>query len=340
MKLRKAEICLTLGLTISSQAIHGQELQPIPQEVHEAQRSLEQEQAKEEAQLQVQDLASRQVLLRKGQLEIEPTLTYAYSSNNNLSIDGFALLPIFVVGQIQSERVRRTVLAPAVSVSYGLLDNLQMEAEVPFRYRLDELTLSNNQQQRADRVGLGDIRIGLATQLHRQGIGKMADVIGNLNLFIPTGDDPFSYNQDNLADKDIPLGSGFWSLGGGFTTIMASDPAILFGSISGMYNFSRGTGGRVLKGRVHPGKSIGYNLGLALALNYQLTINLQVQHSFTFRTKVEGVNLNNSSLNDARFLIGWAWAYNPNRSLQLSIGSGLTEDAPDLLLRVSMPLKL
>lgn len=305
----------------------------------EVQRILEQEKEREEAQRRQKELATGGILLRKGQLEVEPSFTYGFSSNNNLSIEGFALQPIFVVGLIRSERVRRHVLVPALSVSYGLVDSAQVEAEVPYRYRSDEFTFSDNQQKHAHKFGVGDLRVGAAVQLHRQGKGDIPDLIGHFNLFIPTGNDPFSYDAANPVDKNVPLGSGLWSLGAGLTAITASDPAILFGSVSTIYSFPRDAEGTVIRGRVTPGASVGYSLGLALALNYQLTLNFQFQHAFTRSSDLDGVRLANSSVNDARFLIGVAWAYSSTRRLHVSVGTGLTEDAPDLIIRISMPIK-
>ncbi len=72
-------------------------------------------------------------------------------------------------------------------------------------------------------------------------------------------------------------------------------------------------------------------------MNYQLTLNIQVEETFTFKTKIDRIILNDSSLNDARLTIGASWVYEKNRSLNFSISAGLTEDAPDLLIKVSTP---
>src|SRR5271170_7336644 len=50
------------------------------------------------------------LLLPSGMLEIDNTTSYFSASSDHLSINGFALLPVLVVGDITSERVREDYL--------------------------------------------------------------------------------------------------------------------------------------------------------------------------------------------------------------------------------------
>ena len=303
-----------------------------------AKETLQQQEEQKEQERKQKQIAVGNILFPKGYLEIEPSFTYVNFSNNNLLIDGFALLPVFVAGQIESQRVRRNLLVESLNVSYGLKDDVQIQVESPLRFRSDEITASDNTSTSTKKIGLGDIRLGTSVQLHRQKeSGLLPDIIGNLNVFFPTGSDPFDYNPSKPQNKDIPLGSGFWSVGTGLTTVKVSDPAVLFGGVNYTYNFPRDVQGAIITGHVIPGNSIGYTLGMAFSLNYQLTLNFQVEHTFTFKTKIDQILLNDSSLNDARLTIGATWAYSKNNNLNLSISAGLTEDAPDLLIKVSIP---
>lgn len=315
------------------------EVKPPPLIQPEVQKAIEQQEARKEAERVRQELAVRGVLLPPGHLEIEPSFTYVNFSNNNLSIDGFALLPIFVVGQIQSERVRRNVLVESLAVSYGLVDGIQMEAEAPFRYRSDEITYSDNRQNEAKKFDVGDLRLGTSLELHHEQGGFLPDVIGSLQVYFPTGNAPFDYDPANPRDEDIPLGSGLWSIQSGLTVIKVSDPVILFGGGNFLYSLSQDVDGRVIHGHVDPGASVGYVLGVAYALNYQFTLNLQIQQTFTLKTELDDVALNNSSLNDARFTVGGSWALGKEKSLHVAVGTGLTEDAPDLMIRISLPFE-
>ncbi len=221
----------------------------------EAKQALKQEKARQEQERKQKQLAAgNNILFPKGFLEIEPSFTYANFSNNNLLIDGFALLPIFVIGQIQSQRIRRDLLVESLNVSYGVLDNVQIQMESPLRFRSDDITYSDNTNLSAKRAGLGDIRLGTSVQLHQQKESDfIPDLIGNLNVFFPTGEDPFNYDPAHPKDKNIPLGSGFWSIGTGLTMIKVSDPAVLLGGINYTYNFPRSIDGEIIRGRVTPG---------------------------------------------------------------------------------------
>src|SRR5580704_1057068 len=53
------------------------------------------------------------LLLPSGTLEIDNTTSYFSASSDHLSINGFALLPILVVGDISSQRVREDFLLPS-----------------------------------------------------------------------------------------------------------------------------------------------------------------------------------------------------------------------------------
>lgn len=308
----------------------------------EIRKELEQGEIRREADRAKRALAVGGVLLPKGHLEVEPAFTYGSFSNNNLSVDGFALLPVFVVGQIQSEKVRRDILIPSLGLSYGVFDWLQIEAESPLRYRKDRITYSDNREKEAEKMGWGDFRLGTSVQIVRNQsgfFGFLPDTVLNASLFVPSGNDPFDYDPANPRDEDIPLGSGVWGMGGGLTMIKASDPAVLFWGLNGNYAFQRNVEGALMSGRFEPGETVGYVAGIALALNYKLTLSFQVPHTFGFKSRIRGLDLNDSSLNDARLVIGASWAYGNSRSLQFSFAAGLTEDAPDLLARVSTPFE-
>jgi hypothetical protein len=86
---------------------------------------------------------------------------------------------------------------------------------------------------------------------------------------------------------DLPTGSGFYAMQPSLTWLYASDPAILFGGVSYLYNFKRNNvSRRVLAGEleplgtVAPGGVIGFNFGLGLALNEQGADQLRLRPQF------------------------------------------------------------
>src|ERR1700678_2901876 len=59
------------------------------------------------------------LLLPSGTLEIDNTVSYFSASSDHLSVNGFALLPILVVGDITSERTRADYLLPSLTARLG-----------------------------------------------------------------------------------------------------------------------------------------------------------------------------------------------------------------------------
>jgi hypothetical protein len=95
---------------------------------------------------------------------------------------------------------------------------------------------------------------------------------------------------------DLPTGSGFYAMQPSLTWLYASDPAILFGGVSYLYNFKRNNvSRRVLAGEleplgtVAPGGVIGFNFGLGLALNDKALISFGYDHSSIARTRQNGL---------------------------------------------------
>ena len=72
-----------------------------------------------------------------------------------------------------------------------------------------------------------------------------------------SGTGPFEVDIDPTTnlERELPTGSGFWAVQPQLTWLLPSDPAVLFGSVSYLYNFKRDVGrgfGTVRGLRHHP----------------------------------------------------------------------------------------
>jgi len=70
------------------------------------------------------------MLLLYGTLEIEPSLTYAHASADNISINGVSVESTLVIGEIISDKTRRNILIPALNLRLGLSNDLQAENQI------------------------------------------------------------------------------------------------------------------------------------------------------------------------------------------------------------------
>ncbi len=268
------------------------------------------------------------ILLPKGRLQFEPSLTYAHSSSNRLYIDGFSILPVLVVGDISTEKVQRDVFINTWTFKYGLRHNLQTEVRVPVRFEYDRITNTDSTtfDQTDNKGGLGDIQVSVSRQIGWEH-GLIPDLVANLSVKSNTGDEPYN--------TDIALGTGHWAVSGALVAAKASDPAVIFGSLNYTYNIPRSDIENY--GKIDPGDSIGYSLGTAIALSYQTAINFSFDHSITDKMVRNGQKVPGSFLNAANFKTGFNWALNERASVDCSLSFGLTQDSPDFTFELRFP---
>ena len=121
---------------------------------------------------------------------------------------------------------------------------------------------------------------------------------------------------------------------------------MLFGSVSYLHNFQRSGVRRMIRngefedlGTLKPGGVIGFNVGMGLALNEKTTLSLGYSHDSIGRTKQNGVPVPGSVRTQlGTLLMGFSYRYNDKRSLNVSVGAGLTRDTPDVTLSVRFPV--
>jgi len=124
------------------------------------------------------------------------------------------------------------------------------------------------------------------------------------------------------------------------------DPVVLFGSLGYTYNLpirdaDQVRGGRLLE-EVEPGSSLSLSMGFAYALSYDVSLatSLQMAHNLAPTFKFSDVTLEGNEQTSAvmNFSLGLRTA--PNTIVNVNAGFGMTEDSPDVLLGISMPLDI
>jgi hypothetical protein len=283
------------------------------------------------------------LLLPKGTLEIDNTASYFSLSSDHLTVNGFALLPVLVVGDITSQRLRRDILIHSLTTRLGLPGQFQMDFTVPYGYVLNRTVDANNNETSASQFGLGDIQAGLSRQLAIEH-GKTPDLLGNLHFKSVTGT-----NSYDLQSAETSLGTGFNSFQGSITAAKSSDPVVFFGDLSYTRNLpahhtipvSDPSNPDVTStlGYLRPGDAFGFQLGSILALNTETSFTLGWDQRFTRETKLNGVRLPASYLVEGSLRLGTSYMYAPGRMVDLSFGVGLTPDTPNLQFSVGFPIR-
>jgi uncharacterized coiled-coil protein SlyX len=302
------------------------------------------------------------VLTPRGQFILEPSLQYAYSTSNRVALIGYTVIPAIVVGLIDVRETKRNTFIGTLTGRYGVTNRFELEAKVPYVYRSDtavgreflEGASFNSVIFDADGSGLGDVEATARYQLNEGG-ATGPYFVGSLRFKSRTGTDPFEITtaknvlgfRDEFAQTELATGSGFYSLQPALTVLYPSDPAVFFGSLSYIYNFKRNNVVRNTDegpeeiGTVAPGHIWGFNFGMGLALSEKASFSIGFDGASVGKTEING----RTAPDAVRFqlgtlLLGYSYRLDAKRTLNVSLGAGLTTDTPDVTLTVRLPVAM
>jgi len=283
------------------------------------------------------------VLLKKGHIVLEPSVDFSLVETNRAEVAGFTVLPAILIGNFNISKVARETITTALTARAGITNRLEFEARIPFVYRNDRETRrpigsgsSADETINLNGHGLGDIEFAAHYQIN-DGSGGLPFFVGNLRAKSDTGKSPFDVSVDSSGNPtDLPTGNGFWSLQPSVTMILPTDPAVLFGNLNYTWNIARTIDGF---GKIDPGDSFGGSLGIGFALNEKLSLSMAYDHSYVLETKQSGTTTN-SPLHIGRALFGGSYRISDKSSVNLNVGVGVTEQAPDVSTTLRVPITL
>lgn len=282
------------------------------------------------------------VLSPKGTITIEPSLKYTFSTSDQVAILGYTVLPAVTVGLIDVRSVDRNSVTGALALRYGLTNRIELEFKVPYVYRDDTTSTrplgtasAEEKVFSANGDGLGDMEFSVRAQLNKAG-GTGPFYLGAVRVKANNGKDPFEVPIDNTTGlpTELPVGSGFWGIQPSLTVIFPSDPVVFFGSLNYLWNLKRTINGI----EIDPGDSIGMNFGMGFALNEKTSMSIGYDHSVLGKNEQDGQRLGNSKTTHVgSLLFGTSYKLGEKSSINVSLGVGVTEAAPDLDLTFRMP---
>ena len=292
------------------------------------------------------DLPGAGALTPKGTLIVEPYLQFAHLSNSRVTLTGFTIVPALTIGLINIQGVSRDIYTAALVGRYGITNRLEVEVRVPYIYREDSITqrpIATPSQ--ADTIstfngsGLGDVETTGRFQINQGGPDKPY-FIGFTRLKSVSGRGPFEVPRDPVTgvQTELPTGSGFYIFQPGVTVLFPSDPVVLFGSMSFIYNIPRNVGDQI--GRVDPGSGGNANVGLGLSLNEKLSLTLGYDHTvFSRPTSASNILLTTTPhvTQIGVLLIGGSYRWSERRFVNFVVGIGATREAPDLQVTLRIP---
>ena len=283
------------------------------------------------------------LLLPAGMLEVDDAASYFSLSSDHVTVNGFALFPILVVGDITSERLRRDILINSVTARVGVTKRTQLDFMVPYGFVLNRTVDATGKQTSESQFGLGDMIGGVSYQFLSER-GNVPDLLGSIHFKSTTGTTSY-----NLQSAETSLGTGFNGLTAAVTAAKTNDPLVFYGTLDYTYNqpahhtvpLSDPSNPSVTSelAYIRPGDAFGFQLGSVLSLNPETSMTVGWDQRFTTQSKLNGQPLPASYLVEGSLRIGTSYMFAPGRMLDVSMGVGLTPDTPNLQFSVSVPFR-
>jgi hypothetical protein len=291
------------------------------------------------------------VLTPPGRFVLEPSFQYSHSTDARVVVTGFTIIPALTVGVIDVRNVERDQFIFGLTGRYGVTSRLEVEARVPWMYRHDSTLARPLDQQTvteslftASGEGMGDIEIAARYQL----TDRPPFYIGYLRFKSRSGTGPFDTalvtpQAGVTVEQDLATGTGFYALQPGVSVLVPSDPAVFFGGASYIWNIKRDIGSLdpngVPIGEFDPGDGINFNFGMGLSINDRASFSMGYDHSTFFRNKREGQTVPNAQVQQVgTALFGLSYRLGLRTNMNLTLGIGATDAAPDISLALRFPI--
>jgi hypothetical protein len=285
-----------------------------------------------------------------GQWVLEPSAQYVHSTNNQVALVGYTILPAITIGLIDIQRIESNLDVFTLTGRYGITSRLELEVGAPFvvastTTETRPLATPSTTQDFFDASGsgIGDVEAALRYQFNHFN-GDNVVWLGTLRFKSHTGSDVFQQPVDTETglQTKIATGSGFNAVQGGLTFLKPSDPAVFFGGVAYTKSFERDVGFGY--GTVYPGGILDLTIGMGMALNDRASFSIGYQHSIVDQTTQTApatgfaiTRIGTIQLGTLRFGVSYQLAH--QTYLNTSIGIGVTRDSPDLEATVRLPMR-
>jgi Putative MetA-pathway of phenol degradation len=249
-------------------------------------------------------LREQRVLFKRGELALELDTFYASDAKDQF---------IGVSSGTQLTKITTRSATALFIPRYGLLDNLELDLEIPSGWAEQEIDLGVTRIHRSDQ-GVGDIAGDLRYQLWPER-GARPEVILELRGKSRTGGDTL-------------LGTGHWNVEGGVSLVKTLDPVVFFGRL--------GYAATLERQGVDPGDQVRYIMGMGYSLNDRVSLSMRVDGAYVGRTQAHGTAIPRSSLDIISLQFNVTTRATRNWFIEPFVNSGLTDDAPDAIVGINV----
>ncbi|MGH8655735.1 MAG: transporter [Gammaproteobacteria bacterium] len=201
----------------------------------------------------------------------------------------------------------------------------QLEIGIPYRYVEQAVVTKVGFDARAETEshgsGFGDLRFGLAKGLLRER-NWWPDLIGRVTWDMDSG---------ATFDDGVSLGGGFNELQGSLTTIKRQDPLAFIGTAS--------YGTTLEKDDINPGDTLGFSVGALLAASPETSLRVILNQTFVNELEVGDGAISGSDQVFGTMDFGVSSIIGRGKFLDLTVGMGLTDEAPDYSVGISLAVR-
>jgi hypothetical protein len=265
------------------------------------------------------------LLLPVGRVEIEPSLRYERTERDEfvgIDVDGDGAIGL---GEVGPADIERDEVEAGLDIRVGLPFRTQFELGVPYRFVSSDETanlLGSRQTESNSGSGIGDVTVGLAATLLREE-GWRPDVIARATWDTATAKE---------TEGNLLLAESFHEIRGSLTFLKRQDPLAFVGSVFYETAFERDD--------IDPGDSYGFGLSANLAASPETSLSLGFQQSFSQDLERDGRSIDNSDTTQGVLTLGASSILGDGVLLNVTLGVGLSDDAPDYFVRVGLPIRL
>lgn len=252
------------------------------------------------------DRALKRALIRRGLAVLQPT--------------AIELTPSLGWTHNGTEAIHSTdnLYTAAIDGRAGLQDGWMIGGTAPYQFRSTTFA--------GDNAGIGDVSAHVWKQLLPPG-EMLPSLIGNVTYTAPTG--------ENFSEASVPLGSGVHRVTGQLSAVKTIAPVAYWGSVSYTHNFTRSFNGV----EYDRSGTYGFQAGATLAVTPKISFGTGVRFAFEGKTKRNGAKIPGSGFTSGVVQVETGVALSRDVFLLFTGAFGVTNDAPDVSLGVSLPIR-
>jgi hypothetical protein len=212
---------------------------------------------------------------------------------------------------------QRDIVVSALTFRLGVPFDAQAELRLPY--------VVHDETATARISGLGDVQLSLTKELLREA-GRLPSLLVTARWTAPTG-------EGQVSPGELATGTGFHVVEGQVTAVKTHDPLAFFTTFS----YSAPVARRNSHVTIEPGDLAAIKAGGILAASPDTSLGLALTLAFAAAPTARGVRTSDQTIGILEFSVGQILSR--RLFLDVSVNVGVTRDAPDLGVAISLPIR-